>query len=85
MWNCGSQINVLKLKADLLNGIQETLNNLGYFSATGLLNAVENYANGSGIEDAVIQDRYFNQPCYLRVTLENQLSNKDNVNPRIIF
>ena len=71
--NCGSQINVLKFKADLLNGIQEALNNLGYFNATGLLNTVENYANGSGIEDAVIQDRDFNQPRYLRVTLENQL------------
>ena len=33
----------------------------------------------------VIKGRYFNQPCYLRVTLENQLSNKDNVNPMTYF
>ena len=71
--NCGSQLSVLKFKRDLLNSIQEILNKLDYFDATGLLTTVENYANGSGITDAVIEDRDQNQPRYLRVTMEHQL------------
>ena len=71
--NCGSQLKLLKFKRELLNRIQEKLSELDYFDATGLLNTVENYANGSGIEDAVIQGRESKQPRYLRTTMENQL------------
>lgn len=71
--NCGSQLTILKYKKEMLKYIRDRLDSLNYFDATGLLNTVEYYPNGSNINDARIQDRDNKEPKYLRVTLENQL------------
>jgi len=71
--NCGRQLIILKYKKEILNNIRSRLDSLDYFDATGLLNTVEYYSNGSNIKDAIIQDRADREPKYLRVTLENQL------------
>ncbi len=71
--NGGFQIQILKYKRELINRIREILNSLGYLEATGLINTVEYYANGSNVREAVIENRKNNVPRYLRITLENQL------------
>lgn len=71
--NGGYPIQILKYKRELIYKIKHLLNTLNYFDATGLTNTVEQYANGSNIKDAIIDDRVDSEPKYLRVTLENQL------------
>ncbi len=71
--NCGSQLTVLKYKKDILKNIRGRLDSLDFFDASGLLNTVEYYSNGSNIKEAVIRERADHEPKYLRVTLENQL------------
>lgn len=66
-------IQILKYKSELLHKIKDLLDTLGYFDATNLTNTVEQYASGSNIKDAVINNRGDNEPKYLRSTLENQL------------
>lgn len=71
--NGGMQIQVLNYKRDIICNIKEILDSLNFIDASCLTKVVENYANGSGIIDAIIQNREYNDPKYLRVTLENQL------------
>lgn len=71
--NCGIQLELFKLKREIIIKLRDMLNNLNFMDVSNLLNTVEFYKNGSGIIDAQIMDRDDNSPKYLRTTLEVQL------------
>lgn len=71
--NCGIQLELFKLKREIIVKIKEILDNLNFIDVSNLLNTVEFYKNGSGIVDAEIMDRDDNLPKYLRTTMEGQL------------
>lgn len=71
--NGGNQIELLYYKKNIIDFIKQKLNHNNFFDATTLINNVEKYKNGSNITDAVISNREFPSPMYMRVTLENQL------------
>lgn len=70
--NAGLPLKYLQLKQELLLSIRKILDANFYYDVTGLINTVENYSNGSNINEMKIQSKY-DGVKYLRISFENQL------------
>lgn len=69
--NAGLPLKYLQLKQELLLSIRKILDTNFYYDVTGLINTVENYSNGSNINEMKIQSKY-DGVKYLRISFENQ-------------